>query len=40
MKKIAKPADKGNRDKYTDELKEAKETGECYESTLVNTVII
>ena len=40
MKKIAKPADKGNRDKYTDELREAKEMGECYESTIVTKVIV
>jgi hypothetical protein len=39
MKKIAKPADRGNRDRYEDELKDEKEIGECYESTIVNHVI-
>jgi len=34
MKKIAKPADRGSR-----EVREEKEISECYESTIVNTVI-
>ncbi|MCX5828669.1 MAG: hypothetical protein NTV58_11820 [Deltaproteobacteria bacterium] len=39
MKKIAKPADRGNKDRYEDELREEKEISECYESTIVNKVI-
>lgn len=39
MKKIAKPADRGSRDKCVDEVREEKEITECYESTIVNAVI-
>ena len=35
MKKIAKPADRGNKDKCDGE---SKEMSECYESTIVNKV--
>lgn len=40
MKKNAKPADRGTRDRYEDELREEKEITECYESTIVNHVIV
>lgn len=39
MKKITKPADRGNRDRYEDEFRDEKEIGECYESTIVTKVI-
>lgn len=39
MKKITKPADRGNRDRYEDEVREEREISECYESTIVNAVI-
>jgi hypothetical protein len=37
MKKLAKTADRKNKDKYPEELR--KDTIECYESTIVNHVV-
>lgn len=39
MKKIAKPVDRGSRDRNENELRDEKEIAECYESTIVSKVI-